>query len=100
MFQAVQSVLDYYMENAKILVETFASLGLKTYGGTNAPYIWVHFPGSKSWEVFSNILEKAHIITVPGCGFGPGGEEYIRVGAFGHRDTILEASRRLKILFS
>ncbi|XP_024027966.1 aminotransferase ALD1, chloroplastic [Morus notabilis] len=99
-FAAVQSVLDYYMENAKILVETFASLGLKAYGGRNAPYIWVHFPGSKSWEVFSKILEKAHIITVPGSGFGPGGEEYIRVSAFGHRDAILEASRRLKILFS
>lgn len=88
------------MENAKILKETFASLGLEAYGGTNAPYVWAHFPGLKSWEVFSRILEKAHIITVPGSGFGPGGEEYVRVSAFGHRETILEASRRLKSLFS
>ncbi|PON74098.1 LL-diaminopimelate aminotransferase [Parasponia andersonii] len=99
-FAAIKSVVDYYMENAKILVETFASLGLDAYGGTNAPYIWAHFPGSKSWDVFTYILENAHIITVPGSGFGPGGEEYIRVSAFGHRETILEASRRLKSLFS
>ena len=88
------------MENAKILVDTFASLGLWAHGGKNAPYVWVNFPGLKSWDVFSKILEKAHISTVPGSGFGPAGEEYIRVSAFGRRDTILEASRRLKSLFS
>ena len=88
------------MENAKILVDTFASLGLKAYGGINAPYIWVHFPGMKSWEIFSMILEKAHIITIPGCGFGPAGEEHVRVSAFGSREAVLEASRRLNSLFS
>ena len=93
------SVVDYYKENAQILLDTFASLGLKTHGGVNAPYVWVHFPGKRSWDVFNEILGKTNIITVPGSGFGPGGEEFIRVTAFGHRETILEASKRLKSLF-
>ncbi|XVE93094.1 hypothetical protein REPUB_Repub01dG0160400 [Reevesia pubescens] len=99
-FQAICSVIDYYKENAKILVDTFASVGLKVYGGVNAPYVWVHFPGSKSWNVFAEILEKTHIITVPGSGFGPGGAEYIRISAFGQRERIIEASLRLEKLFS
>lgn len=97
-FQALMSVVDYYMENAKILVDTFTSLGLVVYGGVNAPYVWVHFPGSKSWDVFSEILKKTHIITVPGSGFGPGGEGFIRVTAFGQREHIVEACARLTSL--
>lgn len=93
------SVVGYYMENANILVDTFASLGLKVYGGVNAPYVWVHFPGSSSWDRFNEILEKTHIITVPGSGFGPCGEEFIRVSAFGRRESVLEASARLKDTF-
>ncbi|KAG4209070.1 hypothetical protein ERO13_A03G172000v2 [Gossypium hirsutum] len=99
-FQAICAVIDYYKENAKILVDTFASLGLEVYGGVSAPYVWVHFPGSKSWNIFAEILEKTHIITVPGSGFGPGGAEYIRISAFGKRKHIIEASWRLEKLFS
>ncbi|CAI9770092.1 unnamed protein product [Fraxinus pennsylvanica] len=99
-FKAVLSNVDYYKENAEILVNTFTSLGLRVYGGTNAPYVWVHFPGSDSWDVFNEILEKTHIITVPGSGFGPGGREFIRVTAFGHRENILEASERLRSYLS
>ncbi|XP_047969908.1 aminotransferase ALD1, chloroplastic-like isoform X2 [Salvia hispanica] len=97
-FKAVMSLVDYYKSNAEILLETFESLGLKAYGGVNAPYLWVHFPGSNSWDVFNEILEKTHIITVPGSGFGPAGKEYIRVTAFGHRENILEAADRLRSL--
>ncbi|KAK4424339.1 Aminotransferase ALD1, chloroplastic [Sesamum alatum] len=96
-YKAVISLVDYYKENAQILLETFESLGLRTYGGVNAPYLWVHFPGSNSWDVFNEILEKTHIITVPGSGFGPAGKEFIRVTAFGHRENILEASTRLRM---
>ncbi|KAJ6709449.1 AMINOTRANSFERASE [Salix koriyanagi] len=99
-YQAVRNVVGYYKENAKILVEAFASLGLKVYGGENAPYVWVHFPGTCSLNVFDQILEKTHVVTVPGRGFGPGGEEYIRVSAFGHRENIIEASLRMKKLFN
>lgn len=81
-------------------MNTFTSLGLRVYGGTNAPYVWVHFPGSDSWDMFNEILEKTHIITVPGSGFGPGGREFIRVTAFGHRENILEASERLRSYLS
>ncbi|KAH9686185.1 Aminotransferase ALD1 [Citrus sinensis] len=97
--EAVHSVVDYYKENTRILIDTLASLGIKVYGGINAPYVWAHFPGRKSWDVFAEILEKTHITTVPGSGFGPGGEEYIRISGFGHRESILEASRRLEALF-
>lgn len=95
----MHEVVTFYKENTQILVETFESLGFKTYGGKNAPYVWVQFPGRSSWEVFAEILEKAHIVTTPGSGFGPGGEGFIRASAFGHRENILEASRRLKELF-
>lgn len=98
LFQEIMSKVDYYKENAKILVDTFASLGFRVYGGSNAPYVWVHFPHSRSWDVFNWILEKTHIITVPGIGFGPSGEGYIRVSGFGRRESILEASKRLKTL--
>jgi len=94
--QALRSTISYYMDNAKILVDTFTSLGLNVYGGKNAPYLWVHFPGSKSWDIFNEILDKTHILTVPGRGFGYGGEEFIRVSAFASREAILEASARLK----
>ncbi|KAK7385267.1 hypothetical protein VNO78_30981 [Psophocarpus tetragonolobus] len=97
-FQALKRTMRNYMENAKILVDTFESLGLKVYGGKNGPYVWVHFPGLSSWQVFNQILERAAIVTVPGIGFGPGGEGYIRLSAFGHRDSVLEASRRLRML--
>lgn len=99
LFQAIRRVINFYKENAEIMYETFSSLGLKIYGGKNAPYIWVHFPGWRSWDIFSEILEKAHIITIPGTGFGPGGEEFIRISSFAHRECILEASKRLKNLF-
>lgn len=95
----MKNVVSFYQENASILVDTFTSLGFNIYGGTNAPYVWVHFPGRSSWDVFTEILEKTHLVTTPGSGFGPGGEGFIRVSAFGHRENVLEASRRLKQLF-
>ncbi|CAL5386164.1 unnamed protein product [Camellia sinensis] len=98
-YLALNGVIDTYRENAKIIFDTFASLGFKVYGGKNAPYIWVQFPGLRSWDVFAEILEKTHVITVPGRGFGPGGEEFIRISAFGDKNGVLEASRRLRNLF-
>ncbi|GLT96957.1 hypothetical protein SLE2022_145470 [Rubroshorea leprosula] len=97
--KAMQEVIGFYKENAKIIVDTFNSLGFKVHGGANAPYVWVHFPGRSSWDVFSEILEKTHVVTTPGSGFGPGGEGFIRVSAFGHRENVLEACRRFKELY-
>ncbi|XP_020104529.1 aminotransferase ALD1 homolog isoform X1 [Ananas comosus] len=94
--KAIRGVIDVYKENARILLDTFTSCGQEVYGGVNSPYLWVHFPGQKSWDIFSEILEKAHIITVPGCGFGPGGEGFIRVSSFNYKDCVLEACSRLR----
>lgn len=97
--QAMREVIGYYKENTNIIMETFDSLGFKVYGGKNAPYVWVHFPGQSSWDVFGEILEKTHVVTTPGSGFGPGGEGFVRVSAFGHRENVLEACRRFKQLY-
>ncbi|XP_054789577.1 LL-diaminopimelate aminotransferase, chloroplastic-like [Prosopis cineraria] len=97
--EAMQEVIGFYKENSNIITETFETLGFKVYGGKNAPYVWVHFPGRSSWDVFAEILERTHVVTTPGSGFGPGGEGFIRVSAFGHRENILEACRRFKQLY-
>ncbi|KAJ0247320.1 hypothetical protein HA466_0167480 [Hirschfeldia incana] len=86
-------------ENTNIIIDTFTSLGYDVYGGKNATYVWVHFPNQSSWDVFAEILEKTHVVTTPGSGFGPGGEGFVRVSAFGHRENILEACRRFKQLY-
>ncbi|KAJ6305060.1 hypothetical protein OIU78_020579 [Salix suchowensis] len=69
-FASVHSITKCYKENAKILLDNFSSLGLKVYGDENVPYLWVHFPCSKSGDIFTEILEKTRIITVPGSKFG------------------------------
>ncbi|WOL11669.1 putative LL-diaminopimelate aminotransferase, chloroplastic [Canna indica] len=97
--QAMSDTIKFYKENTKIIVDTFSSLGFSVFGGKNAPYVWVHFPGQSSWDVFAEILEKAHVVTTPGSGFGPGGEGFVRVSAFGHRANILEAAKRIKQLY-
>uniref|UniRef100_A0A3B6JL93 Aminotransferase class I/classII large domain-containing protein n=1 Tax=Triticum aestivum TaxID=4565 RepID=A0A3B6JL93_WHEAT len=97
--KAMQDVVGFYKENTKIIVDTFESLGFNVYGAKNAPYVWVHFPDRNSWDVFAEILEKANVVTTPGSGFGPGGEGFVRVSAFGHRENIIEAARRLKQLY-
>ncbi|XP_072957862.1 probable LL-diaminopimelate aminotransferase, chloroplastic [Typha angustifolia] len=97
--KAMHDTVRFYKENTEIIVDAFTSLGFNVYGGKNAPYVWVHFPGRSSWEVFAEILEKAHIVTTPGSGFGPGGEGFVRVSAFGHRENVLEAAKRLKQLY-
>lgn len=93
---AVQEIQRHF-----ILVRrsVFEELGFTVYGGTNAPYVWVGFPGRKSWDVFAEILEKCDIVTTPGSGFGPGGEGFVRASAFGHREEIMEAASRLRRVF-
>jgi len=84
------------MENAALIKKALDTKGIKTCGGINAPYVWAHFPGRKSWDVFSEILEKCQIVTTPGSGFGPAGEGFIRFSAFGHREDFAEAIKRLE----
>jgi LL-diaminopimelate aminotransferase len=98
--EEIRSLISYYLGNAAILRETMTKLGFKVYGGTDAPYIWVGFPGKKSWEVFNEILCNAQVVTIPGAGFGPGGEGYLRLSAFAPREAVLEATARLTKLYS
>lgn len=91
----IAAVTAYYLENAKILKKALQDKGHEVFGGINAPYLWVRFPGQKSWDVFQEFLAKFHLITTPGAGFGPSGEGFLRLTAFGHRETILQAVNRL-----
>ena len=70
---------------------------LTVYGGTNAPYIWVKTPtGLGSWDLFDKLLNDAHVVSTPGAGFGPSGEGYLRLTAFGSREQTIEAVERIK----
>jgi LL-diaminopimelate aminotransferase len=91
-----KELVSYYLENARIIREGLNNLGIKTYGGVNAPYIWAHFPNKKSWDVFDEILNKCHVVTTPGAGFGAAGEGFVRFSCFGHRENVVEAVERLK----
>lgn len=92
----ISKLTKYYLENAEIIKNTLTGLGYEVFGGENAPYLWVRFKGKNSWEVFQQFLEKYHIVTTPGSGFGPAGEGFIRFTAFGKRANILQAALRLK----
>jgi len=97
--QEVAALVEHYMGNAEILREALAGVGLKVFGGTNAPYIWVRGPeGSTSWEIFDRILREAAIVVTPGSGFGQAGEGYFRVSAFNSRAKAIEAAERLAAL--
>lgn len=93
----IDSLIDYYLENAKLLKDAMESIGYKVFGGTDAPYVFVQLPeGKSSWDAFCEILEKAQVVTIPGAGFGPGGEGYLRLSAFASRENVEEACTRLK----
>ena len=89
----------YYMNNAKYVREELKAAGYEVYGGVNAPYIWMKTTGNMtSWEFFDYLLEKANVIGTPGSGFGPSGEGYFRLTAFGTYENAVEAVRRIKAL--
>ena len=92
---AMHKLVGFYKENARIIRDALASCGLQVHGGADAPYVWVEFPGRKSWDVFTQLLEQANVVTTPGSGFGPAGEGFIRISSFGHREDVLEACDRL-----
>ena len=134
----ISTLIDYYMENAKMLREAMEDIGLKVHGGTDAPYVFVDLEGShtrarsrlpslalpltstprprphsirpqdvldpsptphagkSSWDMFSKILEEAQVVTIPGAGFGPGGEGFLRLSAFAPREACIEACERLR----
>ena len=95
--EQVKEIINYYMTNARIMKEGLQQCGLKVYGGDNAPYLWIKTPkGLTSWKFFEKMLYEVSIVGTPGVGFGPSGEGYLRLTAFGDRDNTLEAMARLK----
>jgi LL-diaminopimelate aminotransferase len=96
----MRTLTDFYLTNAKLIRDTLQKLGINCIGGDNSPYIWAHFPGRDSWEVFSEILEKCQVVTTPGAGFGPAGQNFVRFSAFGHKEDVEEACKRITSLLS
>ena len=92
----IKENIDYYKENARIIKEGLEKAGFKVYGGVNSPYIWLKVPeGMTSWEFFDKLLNEVNIVGTPGSGFGPHGEGYFRLTAFGTRENTLKAIQRL-----
>jgi len=94
--QEIKNNVSYYMKNAKMIRNAFEKSRYRVYGGVHAPYLWVKIPGKTSWQAFEEILDKVHIVTTPGVGFGPSGEGFIRLSAFGQREDVEEAAKRIE----
>lgn len=93
----VDETIDFYRTNARTIKEGLAAAGLEVYGADNSPYVWCRTPnGASSWDFFNRLLEEANVITTPGAGFGPAGEGYIRLTAFGDAEDTKEAVERIK----
>jgi LL-diaminopimelate aminotransferase len=92
----VRELVNYYLGNARIVLDRLRGMGMTVSGGVNAPYIWVKTPGKlTSWEYFDRLLSDAHVVCTPGSGFGPSGEGYVRLSAFNHREKVEEAMGRI-----
>ncbi|WMJ23222.1 LL-diaminopimelate aminotransferase [Paludicola sp. MB14-C6] len=95
-YKQIKENIDYYLENAKIIAYTLTSLGIWFTGGQNSPYIWLKCPnGLSSWDYFDELLTKYNIVGTPGAGFGSNGEGFFRLTAFGNRDNVNKAMKRL-----
>ncbi|MBN2765300.1 MAG: LL-diaminopimelate aminotransferase [Paludibacteraceae bacterium] len=92
----VRTLIDYYMENVRLIRESLQKAGFSTFGGVNAPYVWVKTPaGMSSWDYFDFLLKEKNIVCTPGAGFGTNGEGYVRFSAFGSRENTIAAMKRI-----
>lgn len=95
--EQVRQTINYYMNNARLMKEGLEACGLQVYGGENAPYLWVKTPdGLSSWKFFEKLLYEVYIVSTPGVGFGPSGEGYLRLTAFGDQEDTIEAIQRIQ----
>ena len=90
-----RKIIDFYLENGRLMKEAIESLGYSVTGGGDSPYLWVDAKGG-SWDIFDKLLKEANVVTTPGAGFGAAGEGYIRISSFNSRENVLEAIERLK----
>ncbi|MBE9259059.1 MULTISPECIES: LL-diaminopimelate aminotransferase [Aphanizomenonaceae] len=96
----IKGLVNFYLDNAKIIREELKNAGLNVYGGVNAPYVWVQTPhGLSSWEFFDKLLETVNVVGTPGSGFGAAGEGYFRISAFNSRENVEEAMKRITAKF-
>ena len=92
----VKALVSYYMENARIIREGVQAAGITAFGGVNSPYVWIKTPNDMpSWDFFDKLLKEVNIVGTPGAGFGPCGEGYLRLTAFGSRENTLRAVERI-----
>jgi LL-diaminopimelate aminotransferase len=92
----IKALIDFYMENAKIIREKLTQAGISVYGGVNAPYVWVKTPNNlSSWDFFDKLLHTCNVVGTPGSGFGAAGEGYFRISAFNSRANVEEAMKRI-----
>ncbi len=93
----IQAMVGDYMKNASFIRQSLADMGYQAFGGQDSPYIWLRTPGDMtSWEFFDFLLEKAWVVGTPGSGFGPSGEHYFRLTAFGSYESSVEAMERIR----
>jgi LL-diaminopimelate aminotransferase len=91
-----KALVNFYMENAKIIRQQLTAAGLQVYGGVNAPYVWVKTPNNlSSWDFFDKLLQTVNVVGTPGSGFGAAGEGYFRISAFNSRENVEEAMKRI-----
>jgi LL-diaminopimelate aminotransferase len=91
-----KALVNFYLENARMIREQLTAAGLTVYGGVNAPYVWVKTPnGLSSWDFFDKLLQTCNVVGTPGSGFGAAGEGYFRISAFNSRENVEEAMRRI-----
>jgi LL-diaminopimelate aminotransferase len=92
----IKELIDFYLENAKIIREQLTNAGIDVYGGINAPYVWVKTPDNlSSWDFFDKLLYNCNVVGTPGSGFGAAGEGYFRISAFNSRENVNEAMKRI-----
>jgi LL-diaminopimelate aminotransferase len=95
----IKALINFYLENAKIIRQELTAAGLQVYGGINAPYVWVKTPHNlSSWDFFDKLLNNCHVVGTPGSGFGAAGEGYFRISAFNSRANVEEAMKRIKTI--
>lgn len=93
----VEEQVAYYMENARVILQGLKEAGCTVFGGVNSPYIWLKVPeGMTSWQFFDFLLENANVVGTPGSGFGPSGEGYFRLTAFGTAENTARAVERMR----
>ena len=97
----IKALVNFYLDNAKIIRQELTNAGLSVYGGVNAPYVWVKTPhGLSSWEFFDKLLATVNVVGTPGSGFGAAGEGYFRISAFNSRENVEEAMKRITAKFT